>query len=340
MKFDITLIPERLADVPALAHTSETIGASGLWVSETAHNPFLALTQAAAATERIELGTAVAIAFARSPMVTAQIAWDLAAQSDGRFVLGLGSQVRAHITRRFGMPWSAPVPRMREYIGALRAIWTSFQTGVPLRFRGDEYRLGLLTPFFNPGPIEHPNIPIYLAGVNPGMLTLAGEVADGCHVHPFHTGAYLREIVRPTIARGAVAAGRRAEEITLSCAIFVVTGETKEARTRSADLARTQIAFYASTPSYRTVLEYHGWGDLQPRLNDLARAGRWADMKAEIGDELLSAFAVIAPPDELPYAVRERYTGLLDRIGYYLPFPADLLPERWWTHSASALSNV
>lgn len=340
MKFDVTLIPGALNAMPSIARRIEDLGVAGLWTSETAHNPFLALTHAAGATEYLHVGTAVAIAFARSPMVTAQIAWDLATQSQGRFILGLGSQVRAHITLRYGMPWSAPVSRMREYILALRAIWQSFQTGAPLRYRGEQYRLGLLTPFFNPGPIEHPDIPVYLAAVNPGMLRLAGELARGCHIHPFHSPAYLREVIRPAIAEGAETAGRTLTDVSLSCAIFVVTGHNEQSRRESADKARAQIAFYASTPAYQPVLAHHGWDDLQPRLNELARAGQWEAMRNLISDDMLAAFAVCAPPDELPHAVHERYGHLLDRIGYYLPFPMeDGAPTDLWARSARVFTD-
>lgn len=341
MQFDITLIPDDLNRMPDAARRAEDLGAGGLWTSETAHNPFLALGLAAHATRRVQLGTAAAIAFARSPMVTAQIAWDLAAQSGGRFILGLGSQVKAHITLRYGMTWSTPVPRLREAIEAIRAIWKSFQTGAPLRYRGEYYRFGLLTPFFNPGPIDHPNIPIFITAVNPGMLALAGELCEGCHVHPFHTASYLRDVIRPRIAAGAASAGRTLADLQLSCAVFAVTGMNGEARRESADLARTQIAFYASTPSYRRVLDHHGWSDLQPRLNDLARAGQWTDMKSLISDEMLKAFAIVAEPDELPHAALERYSGLLDRIGYYLPFPTEnSAPDALWRHSARIMAEA
>lgn len=341
MRFDVTLIPDDLNQVPAAARAIEDLGAAGLWTSETAHNPFLALSLAAHATRRVQLGTATAIAFARSPMVVAQTAWDLAAQSGGRFILGLGSQVKAHITLRYGMPWAAPVPRLREYIAAVRAIWHSFQTGSPLRHRGEHYRLGLLTPFFNPGPIEHPNIPIFITAVNPGMLRLSGEVCQGCHVHPFHTASTLRDVIRPNIALGAAQAGRALDDVQLNCAVFAVTGRTTEAIQESADRARTQIAFYASTPAYRSVLEHHGWGDLQPRLNELARTNQWASMKALISEEMLHTFALVASPDDLPYAALERYGGLLDRIGYYLPFPTgDSAIDGLWRHSAQVLAEA
>ncbi|MFN8380266.1 MAG: TIGR03617 family F420-dependent LLM class oxidoreductase [Anaerolineae bacterium] len=340
MQFDITLIPDDLNQFPTVARRAEAFGVSGIWTSETAHNPFLPLSLAAYATNRVQLGTAIAIAFARSPMVTAQIAWDLAAQSNGRFILGLGSQVKAHITLRYGMPWSAPVPRLRETIEAIRAIWRSFQTGAPLRYRGEHYRLGLLTPFFNPGPITHPEIPIFITAVNPGMLGLAGELCQGCHVHPFHTASYLRDVIRPGIATGAEKAGRTLADVQLNCTVFAITGYTAEEKRSSADRARTQIAFYASTSAYRRVLDHHGWGDLQPRLNALARANQWADMKSLISDDMLKAFALIAEPEDLPYAALERYEGLLDRIGYYLPFPVeDSAADALWQHSARIITE-
>lgn len=341
MQFDITLIPEHLNRIPNAARRVEDTGAAGLWTSETAHNPFLALALAAHSTERIRVGTAAAIAFARSPMVTAQVGWDLAAQSGGRFILGLGSQVKAHITLRYGMPWSAPVPRLRETIEAIRAIWHSFQTGAPLRYRGEQIRLGLLTPFFNPGPIEHPGIPIFIAAVNPGMLNLAGELCQGCHVHPFHTTGYLRDVIRPHISAGAHKASRTLADVQLNCAVFAVTGYTADQKQESAARARAQIAFYASTPAYRRVLDHHGWGDLQPRLNQLARANQWAEMANLISDDMLRAFALVAEPDDLPYAALARYAGLLDRIGYYLPFPTEESATiALWRHSARVLAEA
>ncbi|MBL8144748.1 MAG: TIGR03617 family F420-dependent LLM class oxidoreductase [Anaerolineae bacterium] len=341
MRFDVTLIPDQLNRIPDAAREIENLGAAGLWTSETAHDPFLALSLAAHSTRCLQLGTATAIAFARSPMVIAQTAWDLAAQSGGRFILGLGSQVKAHITLRYGLPWAAPVPRLREYIKAVRAIWRSFQNGAPLRFRGEHYRLGLLTQFFNPGPIEYPDIPIFITAVNPGMLRLAGELCQGCHVHPFHTASTLRDVIRPNIAAGAAQAGRSLDDVQLNCTVFAVTGRDAEATRASADRARTQIAFYASTPAYRSVLDHHGWGDLQPRLSELARANQWADMKALISDDMLGAFALVAEPDDLPYAALERYAGLLDRIGYYLPFPSeDSATDHLWRHSARILSET
>lgn len=323
MKFDVTIFPDDLNKAAAIARSVEDLGFAGLWTSETGHNPFLPLTHAAGATSRINIGTAVAIAFPRSPMVTAQIAWDLAAQSKGRFLLGLGTQVKQHITKRFGMDWTPPVPRLREYIEAMRAIWASFQTGTPLRYVGEQYKLTLLTPFFSPGAISDPDIPIYIAGVNDGLCRLAGELCQGFHVHPFHTLRYLNELIIPSIEQGAAKAGRSRSDVALSCAIFVVTGHNQEEIKNNSVYVRSQIAFYASTPSYSSVMEMHGWMDLHERLNLMSREGRWYEMGDLISDDMLNAFAVVAPVDELALAVKARYAGLLDRIGYYFPFIPD-----------------
>jgi len=320
MKFDVTIFPDDLNKAGAVAKAVEDYGFDGLWTSETAHNPFLPLTHAASATQRIALGTAVAIAFPRSPMVTAQIAWDLAEQSGGRFLLGLGTQVKQHITKRFGVEWTPPVPRLREYVEALRAIWQSFQTGQPLRYTGEQYKLTLMTPFFNPGAIPNPRIPVYIAGVNEGLCRLAGELCEGFHVHPFHTMKYLNELIIPSISDGAAKANRQRSDVALSCAIFVVTGRTAEEIKNNAVYVRSQIAFYASTPSYSTVMEMHGWMDLHERLNALSREGKWFEMGELISDDLPHEFAVVAPVDELAQAVKARYAGLLDRVGYYFPF--------------------
>ncbi len=339
MKFDVTIFPNNLNVAAAIAQQVEAYGFSGLWTSETAHNPFLPLTHAAAATERIDLGTAIAVAFPRSPMITAQIAWDLAAQSNGRFILGLGTQVKPHIEKRFSTTWSAPAPRLREYVEALRAIWDTFQTGAPLRYRGEHYTFRLMTPFFNPGAIEHPDIPIYIAAVNDHLCRLAGELCQGLHVHPFHTVRYLREVVIPNVERGAQAAGRTRADVALSCAIFVVTGKDAAETAQNADAVRAQIAFYASTPSYRAVMDLHGWGDLAEQLSGLARHGKWGEMGALISDDLLQAFAVIAPPDELAAAVKARYDGLLDRVGYYFAFaPEDAERQTIWRSAADVFS--
>ncbi len=323
MKFDVTIFPDDLNKAGQIARAVEEYGFDGLWTSESAHNPFLPLTHAAAVTQRIDLGTAVAIAFPRSPMITAQIAWDLAAQSNGRFILGLGTQVKAHITKRFSTEWSAPAPRLREYIQSLRAIWGSFQNGDALRYTGEHYRFTLMTPFFNPGPLSVPEPPIYIAGVNEALCRLAGELCQGFHVHPFHTVRYLKELIIPNIETGAQRSGRSRKDVTLACAVFVVTGRDKEEMTNNSYMVRSQLAFYASTPSYSTVMQMHGWQDLHEQLNLMSREGRWFEMGSLISDEMLAEFAVVAPVDELAEAVRSRYDGLLDRVGYYFPFAPD-----------------
>lgn len=339
MKFDVTIFPDNLNDTPRISKMIDDAGFDGLWTAEAAHNPFLPLTLAAANTRRISLGTSIAVAFPRSPMVTAQLAWDLAAQSSGRFILGLGTQIKVHIVKRFSAQWDdKPVSQLRDYVASLRSIWQTFQEGGALRHRGDHYSFGVLPPFFNPGPIEHPNIPVYISGVGPGLCRLGGEIADGFHVHPFHTVDYLRDVIRPAIETGAEKAGRTLENVQLASAIFVVTGRNNDEIQRSSQEMKTQLAFYASTPSYRRVLELHGWGDMGEKLNRMTREGKWDEMWQEVPDEVLHAFAVVAPPDELPYKVRERYDGLLDRVAYYFPYdPDDESRQIVWEHAAKSL---
>jgi probable F420-dependent oxidoreductase len=300
------------------ARAAEDLGFAGLWTSETKHDAFLPLAVAAGATESIDLGTSVAIAFSRSPMETAQTAWDLQSLSEGRFILGLGTQVRAHVERRFSMPFGRPAARLRDYILALRAIWESFQAEGPLGFEGEFYRHTLMTPFFNPGPISHPEIPVYIAGVNTKLAHLAGELCDGFHVHPFHSPEYLRRTVRPAITEGAREADRPAESVELATSVFVVSGGADSAEQRES--VRAQIGFYASTPTYRTVLEAHGWEEVGERLGVLAREKKWREMPALVTDEMLGAFAVEGAPGEIGPALRERYEGLVDRVALYIPF--------------------
>lgn len=338
MKFDVTIFSDDLNDASHLAQTVEDYGFDGLWVAEAAHNPFLPLTHASLATERINLGTAIAVAFPRSPMMMAQTAWDLAEQSQGRFILGLGTQIKPHITKRFSSKWGKPVTQLREYIQSLRAIWQCFQTGERLQYEGEYYNFSLLTPFFTPEPMDYHNIPIYIAGVNTGLAKLGGELCDGFHVHSFHTPTYLREVLIPAIEEGGDRTGRTRDDISLSCAIFVVTGQTDAEIEASKIATKSQIAFYASTPSYSKVLELHGWDDLIPELNALLRRNKWDKMHTLISDEMLEHFAVVAPPDELPYKVRERYDGLLDRVGFYFPFePADDSKRMIWEHASKAM---
>jgi probable F420-dependent oxidoreductase len=322
MKLDVGLAVEgkHLPTIARDAQAAEELGFAGVWASETKHDAFLPLVLAAEHTHTIQLGTSVAIAFSRSPMVTAQTAWDLQDFSGGRLLLGLGTQVKPHIERRFSMPWGAPVARMREYILALRAIWQSFQTNGPLDFQGEWYQHTLITPFFNPGPIEHPDIPIAIAGVNTGLARLAGEQCQGFHVHPFHTPQYIREVIRPAISAGAEQSGRSIADVELSTSVFIITGRNAADIAEQRERMRAQIAFYASTLTYRVVLETHGWAEIGAQLTQLAKHKRWPEMSALISDEMLHALCVEAMPGELGHAVRERYTGLIDRLAFYFPF--------------------
>jgi probable F420-dependent oxidoreductase len=315
MKIDASLPPTSLDKIPGLAKSAEAIGFDALWVSETQHSPFLPGPLIAEHTQQIEFGTAVAISFARSPTTLAHTAWDLAQVSGGRFILGLGTQVKAHIERRFGLSWpESVVGKLREQIGAIRSIWNTWQSGEKLNFRGEYYGLTLMSPFFNPGPIKYPDIPIYIAGVNRGLLRLAGEVADGFHVHPLHTMRYLSEVILPTINDGVSKAGRSMEDVNVSATAIVVTAPEESA------FVRAQIAFYASTPSYRPVMALHGWEDVAEHLSALASRGQWGEMPALINDEILDVFAVIADPADLAAAIIGRYQNLVDRLTLYAPF--------------------
>jgi probable F420-dependent oxidoreductase len=320
-----------LRGIAGTARAAEDFGFAGLWTSETKHDAFLPLAIAGNETHQIELGTSVAIAFSRSPMETAQTAWDLQDLSEGRFVLGLGTQVKAHITRRFSMPWDRPAARLREYILAVRAIWESFQNEGPLEFEGEFYRHTLMTPFFNPGPIDHPEIPIYIAGVNTRLARIAGEICDGFHVHPFHSPEYVRQTVKPAIAEGARQANRDPGQVTLATSAFVISAENEEEAAELRESVRTQISFYASTPTYRTVLEAHGWEEVGERLGKMAREKKWREMPTLITDEMLAAFAIEAVPDEIGPALKDRYDGLIDRVALYLPFVLGEHDEFWRT---------
>jgi probable F420-dependent oxidoreductase len=312
-----------LDKAPAAARAAEAAGYDAIWGAETSHDPFLPLTLAAEHTEHIQIGTSIAVAFARSPMTTANSGWDLNAYSKGRFLLGLGSQIRPHIQKRFSMPWSHPAPRMNEFISAMRAIWSSWQDGTKLDFRGEFYNHTLMTPFFNPGPNPYGAPKVFLAAVGDGMTRVAGEVADGMLVHGFSTERYLREVTLPALEGGLDASGRKRADFELSYPMFVVTGETEEDMAAASTGTRKQIAFYASTPAYRSVLEVHGWGDLQTELNAMSKQGRWDEMGTLIDDDVLDAFAVVGPPDEIPALVLERVGDLVDRVSFYTPYSSD-----------------
>jgi len=315
MILDAALPPVPLSSVPAIARAAEEMGFHALWSSETIHDPFLPGTLITEHTRRLHFGTAVAVSFARSPATMAYTAWDLAQSSAGRFILGLGTQVKAHIERRFGMPWPKSVTgKLSEQIAAIRAYWNCWQNGTPLSYRGEYYRLSLMSPFFNPGPITHPDIPLYIAGVNAGLAQLAGRSANGFLVHPLHSSSYLQEVILPAVGQGATKAGRQRSEISLSITAFVVTSPEENT------FVRAQIAFYASTPSYRVVMSHHGWEEVAVKLSALARQGQWSEMLTLISDEMLETFAVIAPPEALPKALSIKYQGLADRLTLYIPF--------------------
>jgi probable F420-dependent oxidoreductase len=324
MHLDASLPPTSLRALPDLARAAEAAGFEALWSTETQHDPFLPLALAAEHTQRLHLGTAIAVAFARSPAVLAYSAWDLADLSGGRFILGLGTQVRAHIERRFGMPWpESPAGKLRDMIAALRALWRTWQEGERLNHRGPYHKLTLMTPFFDPGPIVHPAIPVYIAGVNPALCRLAGEAADGFVSHPYHSADYLRRVVRPAIDAGAEKAGRDPGAVRLSVTVMTAVDDGE------AEFARTQIAFYASTPTYRPVMAHHGWGEVADRLHELSRRSAWGEMSALITDEMLGTFAVVASEQDLAGALRVRYAGLADRLSLYTPYSPGTRDAFW-----------
>ncbi len=306
----------------------EDAGYDGLWVGETRHEPFLQLLQAAGVTSRLTIGTSIAIAFARSPMTMANAGYDLAEYSAGRFVLGLGSQVKPHIERRFSMPWSHPAPRMREFVMALRAIWRSWETGDQLDFRGDFYTHTLMTPFFAPEPHAFGPPPVYLAGVGERMTEVAGEVCDGFFFHAFTTERYLRDVTIPALLRGRSVAGRAGlDGFGIAGPAFVCVGRNEAEMAVAVAGTKNQIAFYASTPAYRPVLELHGWGDMQPELTRLSKAGRWAEMGETVDDEMLRTFAVVGEPAAVGKALTERWGRVATRVTLYATYPSD--PAMW-----------
>ncbi len=326
MKIDggIGFDPKGIADQATRAEAS---GYDGVWSAETSHDPFLPIAVGAAATEKLEFGTGITVAFARNPMTLAVVANDLQLLTKGRFMLGMGSQIKPHITKRFSMPWSHPAPRMREMIQAIRAIWKSWETGDKLDFRGEFYTHTLMTPFFNPGHNPYGNPKILLAGVGEHMTEVAGEVGDGFLVHGFTTERYLREVSLPALERGAAKVGKTRNDLTVSYPGFVVTGSDDQGTEAAADAVRQQIAFYGSTPAYRPVLELHGWGDLQSELNTLSKRGEWVKMGGLIDDDVLNAFAIVCPLDSVATEVRNRFEGMVDRFSFYAPYKVD--PEVW-----------
>jgi probable F420-dependent oxidoreductase len=314
----------------AAAAEAEDAGYSGIWTAETSHDPFFPLLLAAEHTERIELGTSIAVAFARNPMTLANIGWDLQAFSSGRFILGLGSQIKPHITKRFSMEWSHPAARMREMVLAIRAIWDTWINGTPLAFRGEFYTHTLMTPFFVPDKADLGDfgVPkIFLAGVGELMTEVAGEVCDGFICHGFTTERYLREVTIPALERGRAKAGKSMEGFEIVGPSFVVSGTNEEEMKAAEAGTRQQIAFYGSTPAYRGVLDLHGWGELQDELNSLSKLGKWVEMGNAINDEILNTFAVVAEPEGVAPELHARYGDVIQRISFYTPYKTD--PARW-----------
>ena len=307
-------------DFALQAGAREREGYNGVWAAETGHDPLLMLAGAATGSSRLELGTGIVVAFGRSPMITATMANDVQLVSHGRLLLGLGSQIKPHIEKRYSMPWSRPAARMREYILAMRAIWSSWNEETSLRFRGEFYTHTLMTPFFNPGPNPHGAPKVLLAAVGELMTEVAGEVADGLLVHPLTTERYLREVTLPALDRGLAKSGRSREGFQISYSGLVATGDTPEDLAIAKEAVRGQLAFYGSTPAYRGVLELHGWGELRNQLNSLSRAGRWTDMGALIDEEMLGTLAVVAPCDEVALKVQRRFGDVVDRFSIYAPY--------------------
>lgn len=304
------------------AASFEALGFDGAWSFEGGHDPFVPLILASQTTERIELGTAIAVAFARTPMLSAHMAWDLQTLTGGRFILGLGTQIKPHVEKRYGMPWSKPAARMKEYVEAVRAIWDCWMTGDPLAFQGEFYRHTLMPPFFRPGPLPTPVPRIYLAGVGPHMMQMIGEVADGFFVHPFHSPDFLQAETLPALAAGSTSAGRAADAVDIACLTIVAMGTDEASLAEARDRAKAQLAFYGSTPAYAGVLEHHGYEDLQPELNAMTKQGRWKEMTALIDDDLLETLAVTGTPAEVGanIATRNRFADRTTMM-FYGPQP-------------------
>jgi probable F420-dependent oxidoreductase len=322
MKIDTILHTKRLGEVGELAARAERAGHHAVWVTEEGTDPLLHAYAASLATEHCRTGTAITVAFARSPMTVAQTAWQLSEASGGRFVLGLGSQVKAHVERRYSMPWVKPVGQMRDYLTALSAIWSSWRTGERLRHEGEYYTHTLMAPFWNPEPHEH-HIPVWLAAVGPMMVELAGELCDGVLLHPFSNPAYDDTVIRPALERGLARSGRTLADIEVSRPLFMVMGDDDQAIEQRRRGAARQLGFYASTRAYLPVLEAVGLGDIQPRLAELARAQEWEQMAGLLDQEALEHFAVIGRPEQMPELTRKHLSGFITRTSAYSGWPVD-----------------
>lgn len=311
--------PLDIRDFAALAKIAEDVGVGAVLVEETKDDPYQLLALGATNTSKVELGTSVAMAFPRSPTVTAMSAWSLQKLSNGRFLLGLGTQVRAHIQRRYGLEWHAPAPWTRDYVNAMRAVWQTWQTGEPLRFESEHYHLDVMVPLFDPGPIEHPDIPIYIAAIGPNMCAVAGEVANGVRLHPVCTTKFIDEEVVPNVMRGASRTHRSLDEVEICLKPLIGTAADEQRLERVIDTVRARVAFYLSTPSYRRTFELHGWGDIAREASVLSREQRWDDLPGLVHDEMLHTVATIATYDDIAGKLNERFADRLDRIEFSIP---------------------
>ena len=317
MKVEATLLGGDISESGTEAKRLEAAGVDAIYSFEGAHDPFFPLLLAAGSTRNVELGTAIAIAFARNPMICANIANDLQQLTGGRFILGLGSQIKPHIEKRFSQTWSRPAARMREFVMAIRAIWRTWNEDEPLRFRGEFYTHTIMTPFFNPGPNPFGTPRIFLAAVGPKMMEMTGEVGDGVFLHPLNTKGFIRDVALPSIHKGLATSGRRLEEFEISCQTICMVGSSDEEIAKARSKARGQISFYGSTPAYKVVLDHAGWGDLQPRLNRMSKEGQWIEMMDLITDDMLDAIGVSGTPDQVGTALRER-NAFADRTSVIL----------------------
>jgi probable F420-dependent oxidoreductase len=317
MKIDTIAMGRSLRDVPNLVLEIEDCGFTGVWFTESGRTAYTGCTAAALTAQHLDIGTAIAVAFPRSPMVTAQVAWELADATDGRFVLGLGTQVKAHIERRYSAAFEHPGSRLREYVLAVKAIFRAFQGDEPLDFHGRFWNFDLMPEMWSPGPIANPNVPVYISAVRPWSARMAGEVCDGIHVHPFHSMRYLQEVVLPAVHEGATSAGRDPDGIAVVCPIMAILGDTEEERVKARDQTRLRIAFYGSTRTYSGVFDLHGWEGTADRLHELQRAGDLKGMQATITDEMLEVYSLESTWDGLADALVEKYGGIADRIVMY-----------------------
>ena len=331
MKIDTSIMGVDISKISDLAQAAEEVGFDGLWSTEVKGDPFIPLALAAQNTTKIELGTAIALAFVRSPMNLAYSSWDLSKLSHGRFILGLGSQIRAHVERRYGAKWDSPVKKMRDVIGAVQTISNSWQNRTPLNYQGEYFKLDLMSPFFSPDPIEKdiPIFPIFLAAVNSKMCNLVGELCNGIHIHPLHSMKFIKESIIPNISEGAKKSSRNLEDIELSASSFVITGIDKDSYLKSKEFVKSQIAFYASTPSYSKVFEIHGWSDIASELLAMSKENKWTQMSSLINDDILSHFAIEGRPDQIADLALKRYENIVHRLTFYVPFDPTQ-NTMWW----------